>query len=273
MMIGFRTEDHLDLRNITPVALSHYARSEGWSKVGIYRKYSDIYAADGKPEIIVPSADIIDDYEMAVSDLIAVFSKVLDRDNISIYRDLTVADRDVLRIRALEVSSEGLPFETGHTMLDRTRNMLAASAYSLGNNRRVYRTRMSREIADYLRGINWRTESGSFALILISPAIAPRLRSSTLDVQNEVTPKERLVAHRLSESLIATRIATQSVISGDDYAFERATESGVSANLCEAVAGLVESVSSFDVSFSWARTRPPTRLVGLLCFLTEMFPS
>ena len=272
MMIGFRTEDHLDLRNITPVALSHYARSEGWSKVGVYRKYSDIYAADGKPEIIVPSADIIDDYEMAVSDLIAVFSEVLDKDCISVYKDLTVADRDVMRVKALEASPEGVPFEIAHTMVTRTRDMLVAAAYSLNDSRRVYHARVGGEVAGYLNRMQLgHTESGSFALV---PPIAPELQYSTIGSQHQAPPRERRVTERLSQSLFATRFATEKVFSGDSYNFEQAIEygDGVSANLCEAVAGLAQSVSSFDISFNWAITRPSDAIRGPLSFSNRDVP-
>ena len=110
-MLGIKTEDHSSLKSVTPAALASYARAEGWLKIGTYRDYSDVYGAEGKPEIIVPRTAVIDDYEMAVSDLIKVFGNALHRDDISIYRDLTVADKDVLRIRALDAPSHSLPFE------------------------------------------------------------------------------------------------------------------------------------------------------------------
>ena len=256
-MIITTPEDHLSLRTITPVALAHYARSEGWHKVGTYREYSDVYAGEGKPEIVVPRTDIIGDYEIAVSDLIKTFTNSLGRDGISIYRDLTLADRDVLRIRALEASIDSLPFEASHALLSRTRRMLVSAARSLTDNRRVYRTRPSSEVISYLRRINLgHTEGGSFSLIIVSPAIVPRLGPSVMDEEYAAVPMERRVAERLSDALSSTRDASARVSGGDTDAFEESALHGVSANLCESVADLVERVSPFDVSFSWARTRP-----------------
>ena len=267
MMIATQIEDHLSLRSVTPVALAHYAQSEGWFKVGVYRGYSDIYAAEGKHEIIVPRTDTIDDYEMAVSDLIRIFASVLERDIKSIYRDLTLADKDVLCVRALEASPDGLPFETSYVLLKRTRTMLLSAARSLTDSRRVYRGRPSGEVANYLRRVQLgRTEGGSFSLIIISPAIAPRLLPTVLNIEDEVAPMERRVAERLSESLSATRTATERAARGDAFAFEEPAVRGVSANLCESVADLVENVSPFDVSFSWASTRPSTARRGPVKF-------
>ena len=266
-MVSPQIDDRFSLRAITPVALSSYARSEGWAKVGAYRQYSDVYAADGKPEIIVPHTDVIDDYAMVVSDLVSIFAKVLHRDEASVYRDLMVADRDVLRVRVIDTDPNGLSVEISHELIRGTRSMLLAAAHSLGDSRPVYRTSASSEAADYLSRVRLRnTERGSFALILVSPAVAPRLKPSLISEDDDAPPKDRLVAQRLSESLFAARDAVDSAVAGDADAFENATASGVSANLCESVAGLVQSVSSFDVSFSWAMTRPSTSLRGPVAF-------
>ena len=266
-MVDPRVDDRLPLSAITPLALLSYARSEGWEKIGVYRRYSDVYAGEGKPDIIVPRTDVIDDYEMVVSDLVSIFSKVLDRDEISVYRDLTVADRDVLRFRVIEADPSGLSFETGHDLIRGARDMLAAAAYSLGDSRRAYRSGTSGAAADYLNRVRLsHTEKGSFAIVLTSPTVAPRLGALMNDGEDEAAPKERMVAQRLSESLFATRGAAEAVVAGDAYAFEQAVESGVSANLCEAVARLVESVSSFEVSFSWAMTRPSSASRGPVRF-------
>ena len=269
-MIVMRTEDHPSLKSVTPAALASYARTEGWSKIGTYRSYSDVYGAEGKPEIIVPRTTVIDDYEMAVSDLIKVFGNVLDRDDISIYRDLSVADKDVLRIRALDAPLDSLPFEQSHALLNQTRAMLLAAARSLSDSRRAYSTRPNREVTNYLNSINLgHTESGSFSIVIVSPSIPPKLTPTVFDVQDDLTPLERRVAERLSESLSATRNAAERVVEGDYAAFEDTIARGVSANLCESVADLAESVSSFDVSFNWAKTRPSAALRGPVPFFVE----
>ena len=256
--------DGLSLREITPVALSAYVRSEGWTKAGTYRQHSDVYAGDGKPEIIVPRSDVIDDYAMVVEDLIAMFARVLGRDQISIYRDLTLADRDVLRVRAIGDYPSGLPLENSHGLIEHTREMLASAANSLDDNRPVYRSSTNNRAANYLRSIRLnRIEGGSFSLVLVSPALAPHLFSHSESVEASL---ERRIAQRLSESLYAARSASERAVGGDGTAFSHVMGSGVSANLCEAVAGLVESIDRFDVSFNWALARPTTELRGPVTF-------
>lgn len=263
-MSTMQFDDLYPLRAITPVALSSYARSEGWNKIGTYWDFSDVYAGDGRPEIIVPRTDTIDDYAMAVEDLIVSFAKALGRDEISIYRDLTLADRDVLRVRAIGDYPSGLPFENSCGLMGHTRDMLAAAANSLDDNRPVYRSGSNSKAANYLQSIRLnRTEGGSFSLVLVSPALAPRLFTQSDSVESSF---ERRVAQRLSESLYATRFASELAVGGDGTAFGQVLGSGVSANLCEAVAGLVESVDRFDVSFNWALARPAEEQRGPVVF-------
>ena len=267
-MATLRFDDRASLRIITPVALSYYARAAGWNVAGTYRRHSDVYAGDGKPEIIVPRTDVIDDYAMAVSDLIAVFARVLERDEASVYRDLTLADRDVMRIRALDAEPDGLPFESGHAMLAGARGMLIAAAKSLDNNRLVYPSGASGAAANYLNRIHLgHTERGSFALVLVSPAIAPPLHPWLPDDDDASTLPERRVAQRLSQSLFAARAAAERAARGEGNAFSNEVGfQGVSANLCEAVAALVTGVAAFDVSFSWAMTRPAVAQRGPVSF-------
>ena len=263
-MTTLPNSDSLSLRDITPVALSAYVRSEGWAKAGTYRQHSDVYTGEGKPEILVPRTELIDDYAMVVEDLIAMFARVLGRDQISVYRDLTLADRDVLRIRAIGDYPDGLPLENSCGLMGHTRDMLAAAANSLDDNRPVYRSGSNSKAANYLQSIRLnRTEGGSFSLVLVSPALAPRLFTQSDSVESSF---ERRVAQRLSESLYATRFASESAVGGDGTAFGQVLGSGVSANLCEAVAGLVESVDRFDVSFNWALARPTTARRGPVTF-------
>ena len=87
------------------------------------------------------------------------------------------------------------------------------------------------------------------------PFLQPQLDPSWEGFDDE--PFERQVTRRLVEALDASRRAAELAASGEGVdAFEKAIEAGVSANLCEAVAALIEQSSGLDVSLTWARTRP-----------------
>ena len=94
-------QDRDALLAVSPAALSGYARAEGWSIAEPYGEFSNIYVADGLPEIVLPRTENLGDYANVVATLIEIFARVADVDEFSLYRDLVTADRDLIRMRGL----------------------------------------------------------------------------------------------------------------------------------------------------------------------------
>jgi hypothetical protein len=250
------------LRAISPAALAAFARGEGWSKTEAYGSHADVYAGAGRPEIILPRTDRLADYASAVSRLIDVFAKVIERDELETYRDLIGADRDVVRVRVFGGDDDGsVMLDAGVKIVAQARDMLLAAACAAKAPQPLYRAGANREANDYMRRVKLgQTEQGSFVVTLLAP-VPPLLQpvQSPLDpawANLEDEPMERMVTRRLMEALEASRTAAEMALSGDAAAFENAVSSGVSANLCEAVAGLIEQSQGLDISLTWARTRP-----------------
>lgn len=250
------------LRAISPAALAAFARGEGWSKTEVYGTHADVYAGADRPEIILPRTDRLADYASAVSRLIDVFAKVNERDELATYRDLIGADRDVVRVRAFGGDDDGsVMLDAGVKIVAQARDMLLAAACAAKAPQPLYRAGANREANDYMRRVKLgQTEHGSFVVTLLAP-VPPLLQPVQLPLDRtwanlEDEPMERIVTRRLMEALEASRTAAEMALSGDAAAFENAVASGVSANLCEAVAGLIEQSQGLDISLTWARTRP-----------------
>ena len=116
------------LKAVSPAALSAYARAAGWSKVETYGDHSDVYAARGRPEIILPRTERLGDYADVVSRLIEIFADAADTDELSLYRDLVTADRDVIRVRASENDDGAVAVNDGLDLLRGARDLLLAAA-------------------------------------------------------------------------------------------------------------------------------------------------
>ena len=97
-----RIRDKEALMEISPAALSAYARAAGWARTESYGSHSDVYSAEELPEIILPRTQRLGDYAGVVSHLIEIFAKAVQKDEIALYRDLVTSDRDVIRIRTQE---------------------------------------------------------------------------------------------------------------------------------------------------------------------------
>lgn len=248
------------LKAISPASLAACARGNGWRKNGTYGEHADVYIGENAPEIVVPRTDLLGDYASVVSRLIDIFSEVTRRDSFVIYRELAGADHDVVRVRMIRAEEDGcIPIDEGITLVSQSREMLLAAACATRSPRPVYRAGANREATEYMKRVRLgQTEHGSFVVALMAPVppiLQPALDESWTNYDEE--PYERQVTRRLVQALEASNEAVEQAHSGDGArAFERAVASGVSANLCGAVARLTEHSRELEISVSWAKTRP-----------------
>lgn len=247
------------LRAISPSALAAFARREGWSKCEAYGGHADVYGGADRQEIILPRTDRLADYASVVSQLIGIFAETINRDEFATYRDLVGSDRDVVRVRTFGADDDGsVILDSGVTIVANARDMLLAAACAVRTPQPYYRAGANKEANDYMRRVKLgQTEHGSFVVTLLAPVpplLQPQLDPSWPNLDDD--PMERIVTRRLMSSLDASRNAAELALSGDSAAFENAVSSGVSANLCEAVASLIEQSHRLEISVTWALTRP-----------------
>ena len=245
------------LQAISPAALSAYARSAGWRKIEGYVAHSDVYAAEEMPEVILPRTERLGDYVSVVSRLITIFAKAAGRDELSLYRDLVTADRDVVRARITETDDGSLTLNRGVDLISGARDLVLAAACSLREPQPLYRLGANREANDLLEGIRLgQTEHGSFVVTLLTPVVSPPLPTLLQVYDDADDPIERQMTRRLTEALAATGEATERATAGDGTAFAESVDRGVSANLCDALVKLIGPFPTLDISVAWARTRP-----------------
>ncbi|MGE0148946.1 MAG: hypothetical protein AB7R87_16365 [Parvibaculaceae bacterium] len=247
------------LRQVTPSALRAYAASQGWRKVEPYGDHSDVYAFGGR-EIILPGTARLGDYASAVSNALTTLAVVEGRDELQVYFDLSTADQDVVRVRAPRAADDGsVLVEPGVELFVHAKNLLLSAACSVTEPRRAYRVGGMKDASAYIDRVRLgQTQRGSFIVTLLSPvppALEYSLQQSFWPAMGD-EPFERKVTRQLVQGLRATRKAVESFNRGDGFEeFEKAVEHGASANLCEALATLVEQGEGADVSVTWAQTR------------------
>jgi len=255
MRVDIRDRDAL--KAVSPAALSAYARTVGWTRIESYGEHSDVYAAERMPEVILPRTQRLGDYARIVSQLIEIFAKIAERDELSLYRDLVTADRDVVRVRITESDDGSLTVDQAVDLVGGSRDMLLAAACSLREPQPLYRAGANREASDLLRRVRLgQTEQGSFVVTLLTPIVPAPMPTLFEDPDDQGAPIQRRMTRRLAEALAAAREATEDAVAGDQTAFADSVGKGVSANLCEALVKLIGSCPTLDISIVWARTRP-----------------
>ena len=107
------------------------------------------------------------------------------------------------------------------------------------------------------RGVHAYLAANGWTKVLLAP-VTPSLTKPEETQLPLLEPFERREARMLVSGLRASREATELVNRGEDIgAFEDRIGKGVSANLCQAAAKLINTGSGLDVSVSWALTRQP----------------
>ena len=184
------------------------------------------------------------DYASVVAQLIKIFVKITERDELALYHDLANANCDVVRVRAGEYDDSSLAVNDGVNLIVNSRDMLRAAACSLSTPKRYFRPGRHNEAKRILDHVHLgQTEHGSFVLTLLIP----------------IDQVAHGLIKRMTEHLIGALGAAKSVAnkttSGDEIAFSGAVEKGVSANLCEALYGMISPFRTLDVEATWALTR------------------
>jgi hypothetical protein len=119
------------------------------------------------------------------------------------------------------------------------------------------------------------TERSSSVLTVQSP-VRPQLDyrpGVPAEADVAAVPYERRVMRTLARSLDAVRrSAVDATASGSAQSFVEAVELGVSANLCEAVAGMLDApeTQALSVRFTWSPVRPEQTDVPALVSFTRV---
>ena len=257
------------LRAVTPAALSAYARAAGWSAQERYRTHSDVYVGEDRPEIIIPRTERLGDYASVVAAMIETFAQVADQDELTVYRSLVIADRDVVRVRAAESNDGSVTLNEGADLIGGARDMLLSVACSLQDPRRVYRAGANHDAVELVKRMRLgQTDQGSFVVTLLTPVVPPPMPRLGSDPDDLNAPIERRMTRRLVEALSAAREMVERTTACEEGGFGELATNGVSANLCEALVRIIEPFPTLDVGVSWAQTRPmaaPEALVRFGC--------
>lgn len=244
------------LRTISPSALDAYARSVGWEVGDSFRKHSTIFTGTNLPEIIIPRTARLGDYARVVATLVKIFADVAEQSESTVFRILSEADRDVVRIRTSDREME-VTIQQGIDIVQGSRNLLLAAACShFAPHRAAFRLGAHREAEEFLQTVKLTPpEAGSFLVSLVSEAVAPDQNGVGLVGFNH-EPISRLVFRRLSQALAKTSDLTECINRQDEFKENDFISHGVNANFCEAIESILKVCEKLEVQVAWARNRP-----------------
>ena len=258
-----RITDKETLQHITPAQILAYLRCKGAEKADEWPDKATFWRYGGT-ELLVPLSTRFADYAQRVADLLAQLEKTEDRSQLMIVEDILRSGFDVIRVRSVsEDTRQGtLDLLRSVDFVAGARDMLFAAACSAATHKSSYTGRRPQDADRFMKGVRFgRTEQGSFVLQLLAP-VAPELYTQgRLDGLPEEEPYERRVVPTLQSGLEALNLAAQrSEIDRDAAHFLEAAPQGLTSNLCDAVAGMYDSLQpryiEVGITYSANRRRP-----------------
>lgn len=249
------------IQTLRPLEVTAYLRSKGWIQQAPSNKAS-VWIKDNEFEAVVPLDQAMRDYALRMGDILHTLAAVENRSQTEIYADLLTTFADVVRIRIddPEQLDGTLPIEAHAQIAQKTRDLLLAAACSATEHRPVWHTKKPTQAVEQVRKIRiGQSERGSYIVTVIS-RVSPALQSPNNGQLFETEPPfERRVIQTLASSLDAlNNAAATAAMSGEFASFEESVAQGVSANLCDAVAGIWgddNGQRNLEFTFSWSPAR------------------
>lgn len=253
------------LRSLSPQGVTAWLRARGWHlRETVPDRFFRVQKTiDGTEwEVEVPFSSSLRDYARRMAELLDVVEDAEGIDQPALTRAMSQALTDVVRVRVDSEMTRGgrIPIDQGAALYGHTRDLLLAAACATVEPREAYRSRKPTRAMDYLGGLRYGPpEVGSYVVTVESP-VPPELQPPLLDPPpTQDLPFERRVVLTLGHALRAARhAASAAAVTSDITPFVDAVPLGLTANLCDAVAGLLEpfDAARLDIGIGFASSRP-----------------
>lgn len=253
------------VRALRPFEVASYLRSKNWiqKRTNDTATYWELQHKDGTFEAAIPLDDTLRDYALRMGDVLHTVAAAEARSQQQVYADLLTTFADVVRIRIddPEAGDGTLGLESHTEIAIKARSLLLAAGCSAIENRAVWHASKPAQAVEHVKKLRvGQSERGSYIITVIS-RVSPALDYPTNGQLFEAEiPFERKLIHTLACSLAALDTAAAgAALSGKFSSFEESVSRGVSANLCEAVAGLWGENAPqrvLEFRFSWSPARP-----------------
>ncbi len=205
-------------------------------------------------EVVLPVQRALADYVPSLAEALSTVATAEQRSIDQIVNDIMSLNKDVIRIRleGFDTRDGTIPIEQGSQMIQKTHDLMLAAACAAIQPRSVYAAKKFDQASDYMKKVKLgQTERGSYIVTALSP-----LPSEQTTITNDAIEQfERQVILTFANAMSAAVTASTAALeSGDIGVFDEAVQKGVSANFCEALAGLRDEDESAKVSvkISWS---------------------
>ena len=248
------------LREISPASLSAYAQTLGWAKAEPFGSHADAYAHPRHHDLVLPRHQRVLDYVRVVARTINDLAEIEEEDAFAIYQRLRSADRDEIRVRGIPAREGSEPsIRDAANLIGGARSIiLTAACQAAPPPRVVLRPEGNKEAVAFTDRISLEhTQPGSFVAVFRTKPVLPAMQSPLAPEFGEPEDRgERKFTSWIPSALTAASDAVERAATGEQDAFNDSVQHGVSANLCETLADLLEPFRELEFTVRWALTAP-----------------
>jgi hypothetical protein len=265
------------VENVTPRDLGEFLDDIGWRREAEQPRWlgdsGELWASPGRTqELILPLNASFADYPRVVAEACNSVAAFLDVEPPQVLRRVLAVPFDVIRLR-VDPGDARPTLQLGDAMalVTGARSMMAATAASAVAPLPHYGSRRPPEAESYVRRLQMaHTERGSFVVVIHSPIgrVLPQggtQRSFDSEMKGSgVSEPEPLTGRTIAVGMVDALDAAQdaarlAVRERDVEVFEQTVTSGVSANLCSALAelsGVGDDDEQLGISVDWSPRLP-----------------
>jgi hypothetical protein len=254
-------------RTYRPLDTAAYLRVRGWKQSKVV---PDLYSlwTKGDPEtdgyeVLLPESLSARDLPLRVVELVKALAIAEHRSMEEVVEDLGTPNCDIVRARLKDEGDRtSLPLESGVEAFRNVYDLLLAAGCAAWKPRATYGPRKPDEALRFVRDVRLgQTHPGSYVIKVVSP-VAPRLTQSALfEVADEPFARRATIVLAQALQAVIEGVRKAAAIGKVDALFN-AVSRGVSANLCDALAGLGRIGHGVEFDISWAAARPPATSPG-----------
>ena len=251
------------LRAVEPRQAAAWLRANGWELVDTRPEHTATWKKDAGDEgeflVDLPLDPAFRDYVRRIAEIVDTLVVASGKPAGWVLAEVRSSTFDIIRLRSTgpSVGAGRVPLDLGTRLFTSARELLLAAACSAHDPRPVYRTRKPGEAMDFLRRVKFAPpEEGSFIVTVHAP-VPPGLQPALMDGMEEVPYERRSTLMLATATAAARRAAERATLGEGAQPFIEGTASGVSANLCDALASFVDGdeTTRLDVQFAWAASR------------------
>src|SRR6266496_850979 len=254
--------DEQHLQDINPEDIRAYLSQKGWQEMRYTDTRLQVFAnrqVEGEPVLLLlPVSRKLSDFYPRLVDALVTLAKVEKTTLDSLLRTIRLTSDDIIRMRLLLPADTMPSIELTAQFLSGFRDLVVfAATIEAGETTRYFKrsTDIGKQEAQHFQFCH--TSQGSFGFAMASPIIEQRL------FPDESPPLSRRVVERITRGLLTVQDAE---MEHNALPISQRYEDGLNANMCYAVAAMLEDLQDTKVEYSvdWSlRLRAPRDIAQL----------